>query len=762
MAKKIVGLTQGDDIWGGWETGISYQVYGYGGKDSLYGYLGDDIIDGGDGNDKIYGAAGNDTLFGGRGNDLLDGGIGDDTLYGGDDDDSLYGGEGNDWLYGDAGNDLIYGFNGSDFISGGDGQDTLYGENDNDILQGNKGNDYLDGGAGNDSLSGGEGSDNLYGFSGDDVLNGDEGNDTLQGGDGADTLSGGTGNDVLSGSNGNDILDGAGNNTEANGSVGVQSIDTLIGGIGSDKFILGNAASAYYDDGNALSTGTTDYAVIKDLNRLKDKIQVFGSVSDYVVGKLSSTIVNQYAANSSGVFIDKDHSNSLTANDELIAVVENVGTSGLVLDKGLLQGTDSVNTQFNPANSSDWELVFNDEFSGSSLDMTKWNTRYKSDLYGGRTNAWNAEKEYYVGDNEVINGVTYDAFEFNNNAVSIVGKKLNQPITADIGYPVPGLPSTQTFDYSSGILSGHDKYAFTNGYMEIRAQVPAGQGIWPAFWLLPSSGGWPPEIDVMEFLGNQTDTIYTSSHFRDASGAVGSYSGGQTFAGEDSTNFSQGFHTYGAQWSSDRLTWFIDGQAVFDVKQNIPDVPMYLLANLAVGGNMPGNPDATTPTTSRFDIDYIRVYQDKSGTLYGGTANDTLTKNLGNISGEDGNDRLTGGTGDNILQGGAGNDILVGSMGKDVFFGGAGQDQFVLGGSNGLFYDDGNVNTSGMGEFVTIKDFNLLEDTVTLLGSASNYVLGATVDGLSTQIWNRQSTNELIAVLDQRQLNNFSQGFTFV
>ncbi len=759
--KKTILLTQANDVWGGWQL-LDYQVSGYGGNDTLYGYLGDDAIDAGDGNDSLYGGAGNDVLIGGRGKDLLDGGSGNDTLYGGDDDDSLYGGEGNDWLYGDTGNDLIYGFNGADFISGGDGQDTLYGENDDDILQGNLGNDFLDGGAGNDSLAGGDGNDILYGFSGNDILNGDQGSDTLQGGDGSDTLYGGTDNDVLSGLNGNDILDGAGNDTEASGSVGSQSIDILIGGIGNDKFVLGNASSAYYDDGNALSTGTSDYAVIKDLNRLKDKIQVYGSVSDYVVGNLPTTLASQYAANSAGIFIDKDKSQSLTSNDELIAVVENAGVNGLVLDKGLLEGSDGVKTQWHPANSPDWELVFSDEFSGSSLDISKWNTRYKSDLYGGRTNIWNAEKQYYVGDNEIINGVNYDGFEFNNDTLSIVGQKLNQPIAADILHPVQGLPLTQTFDYSSGILSGHDKYAFTNGYMEIRAKVPAGQGLWPAFWLLPTSGGWPPEIDVMEFLGNQTNTIYTSSHFQDASGSTGTYSGGQTFIGEDGTNFSEGFHTYAAQWSSDRLTWFIDGQAVFEVKQNIPDVPMYLLANLAIGGSMPGNPDVTTPVTSHFDIDYVRVYQDKSGTLYGGTANDTLTKNLGNISGEDGNDRLTGGTGDNILQGGAGNDILVGSIGKDIFFGGAGQDQFVLGDSNGLFYDDGNINTSGLNDLATIKDFNLLEDTVTLLGSANNYILGATTDGLSTQIWYQQSTNELVAVLDQVQVSNFNQGFSFV
>ena len=726
MAKKVIVLTEGDDIWGGWQLGIDYEVYGLGGKDALYGYLGDDILDGGNGKDKIYGGAGNDKLFGDNGDDLLDGGSGNDTLYGGQGNDLLFGGVGNDFLFGGADNDLMFGYDGVDFISGGDGQDVLYGENDDDILQGDKGDDLLYGGTGNDVLMGGKGNDVLYGLKD------------------------------------NDVLDGADNDSENINKIGAQSIDTLVGGSGSDKFVLGNLAAAYYDDGQALGNGTHDYAVIKDLHRLTDKIQLFGSIDNYVVSDVPLDIAGQHPAESAGIFIDKDHSNSLTGNDELIAVVENVSASRLVLDKGLFMGTDGSNTQFSPATSADWELVFSDEFSGSALDISKWNTRYYHDIYGGRTNVWNDEKQYYVGDNEVINGVNYDAFEFNNDVLSIVGQKLDQPIAADILHPLEGIPSTQTFECSSGILSGHDKFAFTNGYMEIRAQVPAGTGLWPAFWLLPTSGDWPPEIDVMEFLGDRPDTIYTSSHFVDATGGHGINSAGQKFSGEDGINFAAGFHTYAAAWSSDRLTWFIDGQAVFDVRQNVPDVPMYLLANLAIGGTWPGDPDATTPETSHFDIDYIRVYQDHTGTLFGGAADDTLTKNLGNISGEGGNDRLTGGLGNNILDGGAGNDRLVGSMGLDTFIGGAGIDEFVLANANGLYYDDGNASTAGMADFVTIKDFNLLEDTVTLLGSASNYALNSTFDGLSTEIWSQQATNDLIAVLDRVQVNNFDRGFMFI
>jgi Ca2+-binding RTX toxin-like protein len=759
MPKKTVLLTPGNDIWGGWEKDVNYSVFGHGGDDKLYGYLGNDTIDGGNGNDSIYGSASSDVLLGGQGQDLLDGGAGNDSIYGGDDNDRIFGGDGNDSLFGDAGQDLLYGYNGADWMFGGDGNDSLYGENDYDTLQGDAGNDFLDGGSGNDFLAGGSGADTLYGAGDNDLLYGDDDNDDLQGGDGADTLYGGRGNDLLSGGNGNDILDANSNSSNHTGS---GSIDTLVGGTGNDRFVLGNASFAYYDDGQVLGDGSTDYVIIKDLHRLKDKIQLSGSVNDYVVGNIPAALAGQRAIDTAGIYVDKDNSKSLTANDELIAVVENISSSKLVLDKGLFEGTNGVVTQFHPATSSDWELVFSDEFSGSSLDSSKWNTRYKQNFYGGRTNIWNNEEQYYVGDNEVINGITYDAFKFSNDVMSIVGQKLDQPITADILQPVAGMPSTQTFNYSSGIISGHDKQAFINGYMEIRAKVPTGTSLWPAFWLLPSSGGWPPEIDVMESIGNQPNTIYTSSHFTDNSGNHGSHTSGHTFTGEDGINFSQDFHTYAAQWDSNRLTWFIDGQAVFDVRQNIPDVPMYLLANLAIGGNWPGATNGTTPVNSSYDIDYIRVYQDKLGTLLGGNADDTLTKNLGNLSGESGNDRLTSGTGDNLLNGGTGNDVLIGSMGRDTFIGGAGTDNFVLASSTGLFYDDRNTNTSGLQDVVYIKDFNLLEDKITLLGSASYYGLNTTLDGLSTEIWSKQSTDDLIAVLDSVQLSNFNQGFAFI
>ena len=437
-----------------------------------------------------------------------------------------------------------------------------------------------------------------------------------------------------------------------------------------------------------------------------------------------------------------------------------------------------------PKDDSNWELVFSDEFDGNSLDLSKWNTTY---YYGARTNSFNNEAQYYQD----------DAFELKDGILSIVGEKQDVEAFESVDrYLLSEQGKDLSFDYTSGLLSGHDKFAFTNGYMEISAKVPAGQGLWPAFWMLPSSGEWPPEIDIMEILGDETDTAYQTLHYQDPSQDSGRGKEGGYFSGID---FSEGFHTFAAEWNSDSITWYIDDREVFTVENNIPNQPMYLLANLAIGGDWPGLPDAETFERSTFDIDYIRVYQNQEGTLHGGLADDTLSRHNGHLSGEAGNDTLTlsgfgslfggegddtlsGGEGDNILSGGNGDDVLIGSGGKDILTGGAGADRFVLGSSEEIFYNNpdetfkgitnaiaNQANKKGNGkdqlsgvkpgealvsqegtelskngnsahgeilelsDYALIKDFNVREDTIELYGSANDYILGSSPDGSNDQ-----------------------------
>ncbi|MEO0803170.1 MAG: family 16 glycosylhydrolase [Cyanobacteria bacterium J06642_2] len=320
---------------------------------------------------------------------------------------------------------------------------------------------------------------------------------------------------------------------------------------------------------------------------------------------------------------------------------------------------------WHPSNDSDWELVFNDEFDGNSLNLDYWSTSF---WWGGRTNYANNEDQYYIDDALVVE----------NGVLSIVA----QEETIQAFAPVD---QGDLFDYTSGIVSGHDKRAFTNGYFEIRAKVPSGQGLWPAFWMLSADKVWPPEIDILEMQGHDTSTLYASLHGTDETGNDYTLNQGSLVTQED---LSQDFHTYGAQWNENEIIWYLDGVEFFRTANTLPEGAMYLLANLAVGG-WAGEVDASTMFPATFDIDYIRVYQDADDTMHGGTGDDVLTRNNGHLAGEDGNDLLTvsgvgnlyGGNGDDTLFGGSGKNQLFGDAGNDLLDGGAGSDS--LDGSTG-------------------------------------------------------------------------------
>ena len=140
--------------------------------------------------------------------------------------------------------------------------------------------------------------------------------------------------------------------------------------------------------------------------------------------------------------------------------------------------------------------------------------------------------------------------------------------------------------------------AQTYGHFEVRARLPRGKGLWPAVWMLPADHTWPPEIDVVESIGDPR-TAYVTAHSK----AVASKSV-EVKVGDD------GFHTYAVSWDPQWLKWYLDG--VETARQATPadmHKPMYLIANLAVGGKWPGAPDASTRFPASLDLDFVRIYQ---------------------------------------------------------------------------------------------------------------------------------------------------------
>jgi Ca2+-binding RTX toxin-like protein len=340
---ELIG-TEGDDVLtgsggGDFISGLGGNdiLQGLGGNDQIFGGSGDDLIIAGDGNDTVAGDQGHDSILGGNGNDLINGGSGNDRILGE---------SGDDTLNGDEGRDSILGGNGNDLINGGSGNDRILGESGDDTLNGDSGNDIIDGGQGNDTISGGTGNDRLIGGSEDDILNGDAGADTLTGGLGNDALNGGTGNDRLIGVETSNPAPGLG--------FGAGEVDTLAGGTGRDTFVLGDATSVFYDDGDPLSTGEADYALISDFNPTQDFIQLQGSAQFYSLDFFTSPSGTIDAA----LIYDP----GVSARGEVIAILQNVSPQLSITNPAFIFEAPSI-----PANPQTVNISNNPDSNNSAV-----------------------------------------------------------------------------------------------------------------------------------------------------------------------------------------------------------------------------------------------------------------------------------------------------------------------------------------------------------------------------------------------------------
>jgi len=235
-----------------------------------------------------------------------------------------------------------------------------------------------------------------------------------------------------------------------------------------------------------------------------------------------------------------------------------------------------------------WTLTFQDEFDGATVDATKWVKRYK----WGEAQI-NSELQAYVD----------DAFQLQNGVLTITGDKRSASYAG------------QTFQYASGVLCSVHEQKY--GYFEARLKVPAGQGLWPAFWLLGQvAAPGVNEIDIHEILGHQPSTVYMTVHWGTDYDA-GHKSDGSSWAGPD---FSADFHVFGLEWTPDAIIWTIDGvERKRHTGEGVPQVPMYVILNLAIGGMWPGAPDATTQFPALYQIDYVRAYTADADGGAGGT-----------------------------------------------------------------------------------------------------------------------------------------------
>jgi beta-glucanase (GH16 family) len=392
-------------------------------------------------------------------------------------------------------------------------------------------------------------------------------------------------------------------------------------------------------------------------------------------------------------------------------------------------------------------LTFDDEFNTLSLWNGTTGTWMTSNLGAPLSgNGWSptGEQEWYINSNYApTSSVT--PWTVNNGILTITA--------------APASPSIQSlidgYQYTSGRITNAESFSQTYGYFEMRAQMPAGQGLWPAFWLLDTNGQWPPEMDVIEQLGKDPSVYYTFVHSTNSQLDTG----GQPIA------TSPGYHTYGVDWEASTITFYFDGQKVAQTATP-PDLnqPMSMILNLALGGGWAGAVDPSV-LPAQMNVDWIRAYSalpswiaDGSdptdvahtpASAIGSTGGGTTTGGGGTTTGGGGttgggttsspvmdaaatytvpagvtNVVLTGTSaqtitannlGDTItsndhgstLIGGTGNDTMIAGHGPDMLTGGGGSDSFVF---NFAPWSAGHIT-----------DFTPGTDTMNLSGVLSAY-----------------------------------------
>jgi beta-glucanase (GH16 family) len=239
--------------------------------------------------------------------------------------------------------------------------------------------------------------------------------------------------------------------------------------------------------------------------------------------------------------------------------------------------------------------VWSDEFDGTEVDLSKWTFMIGDGTEYGLPPGWgNNELQYYQAENATV----ADGFLTITAREESVGGR----------------------DYTSARMRSLGKGDWTYGRIEMRARMPIGQGLWPAFWMLPSGspyGTWAAggEIDIVEYIGKWPDLILGTIHYggpwprNTYSSTVYRLPGG---------SFHEEFHVFALEWERGEIRWYVDG-TLFAIRTQwystggpFPapfDVDFHLLLNLAVGGNLPGPPNAATEFPQEYVIDYVRVYQ---------------------------------------------------------------------------------------------------------------------------------------------------------
>lgn len=376
--------------------------------------------------------------------------------------------------------------------------------------------------------------------------------------------------------------------TSGGGGSNANTVAAKISGLAVSRQ-YGNSNARFYVDLNGTSTGSVsvNYATVSGTAVAgTDFVAASGTLTIPVgqtEGYIDVTIIGDSLRQNQQAFQVQLSTpvNCSISVDTASAIITNDGT--------YLPTSDSGYTT--PTTYAGYNLVWSDEFSDSALNPGNWNYEINGNGEG------NQELEYYT--NRVQN-------------LFISGGKLIIEARKE---------AYNGSNYTSARIDSYGKESFTYGRIDIRAKLPVSSGMWPALWMLGNSinnnVAWPAcgEMDIMELIGTYPNQVTGSIHWLQANNQEGTFNNSTDLpSGQD---FSQAFHVFSEIWTADSVEYLVDDKVYVAASYatnvtsgvNPFNSPYFFIFNVAVGGNWPGPPAATTVFPQRMFVDYVRVFQ---------------------------------------------------------------------------------------------------------------------------------------------------------